>query len=92
MIRPEDEEIFVLSDEIMDYIHGFFPRLDGREDRMLQSCIALKALINVIGIMLSEMDSDFTVRAVAGSFFKMLEDLSAIRAEIEDERKAASVH
>lgn len=90
MNRPEEEEIFVLSDEIIDYIHGFFPRLDGSQDRILQSCIALKALINVIGIMLSEIDSDFTVKAVAGSFFKMLEDLSAIKAE--GEQNAPSIH
>jgi hypothetical protein len=87
-----DEEIFVLSDEIIDHIHSFFPRSDSHHHKTIQAWMALQALINVIGIMLCEKDSEFTTKAVTGSFAQMLKDIRAIKAEIEAERKAQSIH
>jgi hypothetical protein len=87
-----DEEIFVLSDEIIDHISSFFARSDSHHHKTMQACMALQALINVIGMMLCEIDSEFTTKAVAGSFVQMLKDIRAIKADIESERKAQSIH
>jgi hypothetical protein len=87
-----DEEIFVLSDEITDHIYSFFLRSGSHHHKTMQACMALQALINVIGIMLCETDSEFATKAVAGSFARMLKDIRAIKAETEAERKVQSIH
>jgi hypothetical protein len=91
MTIPAEEEIFVLSDEIIDQIYSYFPRSDSQHDRTIQACMALQALINVISIMLCEIDSEFAIKAVIDSFTEMLKDLPAIRAEVEHEQKAQSI-
>ncbi len=40
----DDEETFVLCDEIIDRIYGFFPPPDDHHDRIYQACRALQAL------------------------------------------------
>jgi hypothetical protein len=87
-----DEEIFALSDEIIDHIDSFFPRSDSHHNRMVQACMALQALINAIGILLCTIDSEYTIKAVEGSFAKMLRDLPEIRAEAQEIHKSQSVH
>ena len=91
-IRAADEDTFVLSDEIIDHIYSFFPRSDNHHDRTIQACTALQALINVIGIMLCEIDSEFTIKAVAGSFSAMLKDLPAIKHEADREQRQHSIN
>ena len=87
-----DEKIFALSDEIIDHIDSFFPRSDSHHNRMVQACMALQALINVIGILLCTIDSESTIKAVEGSFAKMLEDLPELQSEVEEDQKAQSIH
>jgi len=89
--RTSDEETFVLGDEIIDHIDGFFLQSDSYHDRTIQSCIALQALINVIGIMLCEIDSEFTTNAVEGSFVRMLKDLPVIKMEVDTEQIEQSI-
>ena len=81
-----DEETFVLSDEIIDRIYGFFPKPDNDHDRTIQACAALQALINVIGILLCEVSSEFAIKAVVSSFAKMLKDLPDIITDDEREK------
>jgi|SRR5215813_11182016 len=93
-ITAADEKAFVLSDEIIDHINGFFARPDGHHDTMNQAGTALQALVNVIGMVLCEIDcpdrEEFTIKALESSFARMLGDLPAIRADVEGEQRAKS--
>src|SRR5262249_781907 len=93
-ITAAEEEVFVLSDEIIDRINGFFSRPDGHHDEMNQVSAALQALINVMGILLCEIDcpdcGEFTIKVVQSSFAKLLDDLPTIRAEVGEEQGAKS--
>jgi len=86
-ISAANEKIFVLSDEVIDRIHRFFPPPNDHNERTNQACAALQALINVIGMVLSEIDCpncwEITTKAVESSFARMLKDVPAVRAEVE---------
>jgi hypothetical protein len=95
-ISAADEKIFILSDEIINHIHGFFPAPNGHNERTKQACAALQAIINVIGMVLYEIDCphclELTTKAVEKSFVQMLKDVPVARAEVEGEQRAQSVH
>ncbi len=55
-ISAADEKVFILSDEIINHIYGFFPAPNGHNERTKQACAALQAIINVIGMVLYEID------------------------------------
>jgi hypothetical protein len=91
-----DEEIFILSDEIIDHIASFFPPPNDHIEKTSQAWAALKALINVIGTVLYELDCHdcwaFTTNVLERSFAQMLKDVPAVRAELEREQRAQSIH
>src|SRR5262245_35164873 len=95
-ISAADEKIFILSDEMIDRIHCFFPPPNDHDERTNQACAALQALINVIGMVLCEMDCpncwEIMTKAVEISFARMLKDVPAARAEVEGEQTAQSIH
>ena len=90
-ISAADEETFILSDEIIDHIYSFFPAPNDQHEKTQQACVALQALINVIGMILCEMDCpncwEITKKAVESSFARMLKDVPAVRAEVEGNRE-----
>ena len=93
IICAADEQIFILSDEIIDHIYSFFPPSNDRDEKTSQACAALQALINVIGVVLSEIDCwEPTTKAVERSFAQMLREVPAVRAELEGEQRAYSVN
>jgi hypothetical protein len=53
-ISAADEKMFVLGEEIIDHINSFFPPADSIHEKTIHACAALRALINVIGIVLGE--------------------------------------
>lgn len=87
-----EEEIFILSDEIVDHISTFFPPSDSHDEKANQTCGALQALINVIGTVLCQLDCpdcwELATKAIESSFAQMLADLPAIRAEAEAQQRA----
>ena|SRR5215831_2405689 len=95
-ISAAEEKIFILSDEIIDRIHRFFPPPNDHNERTDQACAALQALINVIGMVLCEMDCpscwEITTKAIESSFAQMLKDVPSVRGEVEGEQRAQSIH
>ena len=95
-ISTVDEKIFILSDEIIDHIYGFFPLSNDHDDKTHQACAALQALINVAGIILHEIDCpdcrELMAKVVEKSFARVLKDVPAARAEVEGEQRAQSIH
>ncbi len=91
-----EEETFILSDEIIDHINGFFPPPDNHHEKTDQACRALQALINVIGMVVCQIDCpdcrELTIKAVQSSFAQMLTDLPAVRAEAEEQQRGEYVH
>ncbi len=95
-ISPTDERTFILSDEIIAYVYGFFPPPNDHHEKAGQACAALQALINVIGVVLCEIDCAncraLTLKAVENSFARMQNDAPALRAEFEAEHRAQTIH
>ena len=95
-INEGDEKTFIISDVIIDRIYSFFPPPNDHNERANQACAALQALINVIGMVLCEIDCpncwEITKTAVESSFARMLKDVPAVRAEVEGEQGAQSMH
>ena len=95
-ISVADEMTFILSDEIAGLIYSFFPPPNDHNEKANQACMALEALINVIGVVLCEIDCsncwELTLMAVENAFFRVLEDAPALRAEIKAEQRAQSIH
>jgi hypothetical protein len=95
-ISAPEERAFILSDEIIARIYSFFPPPNGHNEKTNQACAALQALINVIGVVLCEIDCancwELTLKAVESSFTQMLKDAPALRAEVEAEHGAQSIH
>src|SRR5467141_3166142 len=95
-ISAADETTFILGDESIISIYSFFPPPNGHNEKTNQACAALQALINVIGVVLCEIDCtncrDLTLKAVESSFSQMLTDAPALRAEVEAEHGAQSIH
>jgi hypothetical protein len=91
-----DEKTFILSDEIVDHIYSFFPPSNDHIEKTNQAWAALQALINVIGTLLYETDCpdcwELSIKAVERSFAQMLKDVPAVRAELEVEQRAQSIH
>ena len=91
-----DERIFTLSDEIIAHVYSFFPPPTDHNEKADQACAALQALINVISVVLCEIDChncwELTLKAIETSFVQLLKDASAIRAEVEAEQGAQSIH
>jgi hypothetical protein len=91
-----DEMTFILSEEILGRIDSFFPLPNDQREKADQARSALGALINVIGVILCEIDCpnswELTLKAVEGSFAQMLKEAPALRAEVEAEQKAPSIH
>jgi hypothetical protein len=94
-IDPAEEEIFILSDEIIDHIRMFLLRPDNHDEKAIQSRIVLRAVIHVVGIMLSEIDCphcwESTIKAAERSFAEMLRELPAIRDEGDSEQSVQSI-
>ena len=95
-ISAGNERSFILSDEIVAYIYSFFPPPNSHSEKADQACVALRALINSIGVVLCEIDCtncwELTLKAVENAFFQLLEDAPVLRAEIEAEQEAQSIH
>src|SRR5258708_27217508 len=95
-ISAADERTFILSDEIIAHIYSFFPPPNDHHEKTVQACAALQALINVIGVVLCEIDCancrELTLKAVESSFAQMLENAPVLRAEVEAEHGAQSIH
>jgi hypothetical protein len=57
---------------------------------------ALEALINVIGVLLSEIDCvecwELTTKVVETSFVQMLKDVPVMRADVEAEQRVVCLH
>jgi hypothetical protein len=95
-ISAADERTFILSDEIIARIYSFFPPPNGHNEKAAQACAALQALINVIGMVLSEVDCancrELTLKAVESSFAQMLKDTPALWAEVGEAHRAQSIN
>jgi hypothetical protein len=93
-ISVGDEKTFILSGEITALIYSFFPPSNDHNEKAVQTCMALQALIN--GVVLCETDCsncrELTLKAVENAFFRALEEAPALRAEIEAEQGAQSIH
>ncbi len=91
-----DEATFILSDEIIDHINSFFPPPDNHNEKANHTCTVLRALINVIGMVLCEIDCrdcrELTIKAAESGFAQTIADLPAIRAEAEVEQRMEYVH
>jgi hypothetical protein len=95
-ISADDEKTFILSDEIIAHINSFFPPPNNHNEKTIQTSAALRALLNVIGTVLYEIDCadcwELTIKAVERSFAQMLKDVPAAKAEVEGEQRAQSIH
>jgi hypothetical protein len=95
-ISAADERLFILSDEIMAHIYSFFPPPNDHHEKTNQTCAALQALINVIGIVLCEIDCancwELSIKAIESSFARMLKDAPVLRAELNAERREQTIH
>jgi hypothetical protein len=93
IIWAADEQIFILTDQIIDHIYSFFPPSNDHDEKTGQACAALRALITVIGVVVSEMDCwDSTTIALERSFAQMLKEVPSIRAELEREQRPHSIN
>ena len=73
-----DEKIFILGDEIIAHIYSSFPSPDNHNERVDLACAALRALINVIGVVLCEIDCrkcwELMLGALQRSFVQLVKD------------------
>ena len=95
-ISVADQKTFTLSDEIIAQIDSFFPPPNDHNEKTHQARAALQSLVNAIGVVLCEIDCtncwQLTLKAVERSFAQMLDEAPALRAEIEAEHRAQSIH
>jgi hypothetical protein len=95
-ISAADEKTFILSDEIAAHIYSFIPPPHDHNEKADQACMALQACIHVIGVVLCEIECnrcwDLTLKAVENAFFQLLKDAPVLRAEVEAEQGAQSIH
>jgi hypothetical protein len=94
--NPADEETFILSDEVLDHINSFFPPPDNHHEKTNQACQAMQALINVIGILLSDIYCvdcwELATKAVEGSLVQMLKDIPVVRADVGAKQRVVCLH